>query len=120
LKSLFSNLKEKNTFIFFLVIFAIFAIAFDPSHNVDKIFLTNFDKIKHILAFVVISYLFIESSIKLKVILKIAILVLIAFFIEYVQFMIGREASSLDFLASISGIGIFFLVRFFVLKDSSK
>lgn len=102
------------------MIFGIFAIAFDPTHSVDKVFLTNFDKIKHILAFVVISYLFVESSINLKIILKIIILVLIALFIEYVQFMIGRQASALDFFASITGVGIFFLVRFFVFKKSSK
>jgi len=116
LKNLFSNLKEKNTFIFFLVIFGIFAIAFDPSRNVDKVLLVNFDKVKHLLAFVVLSYFFVESSIKLKEILKILILVMIAFFIECVQFIIGREASFLDFLASISGIGIFVLVRFFIFR----
>jgi len=91
-------------------------IAFDPTRTIDTKILASFDKVKHVLAFLVISYLFVESSIKLNIWLKIFLLFFVAFFIEYIQSLVGRSSNILDFIASVSGIGIFFLVRFFVFK----
>ena len=116
MEKLFKNIREKNTFIFFILLFTIFIIAFDPNHRIDTLILNEYDKLKHFLAFFIISYLFIQNSIKLNVILKFSILVFIAFFIEYIQGELGRQANFLDFLASFLGISIFFLLKFILKK----
>lgn len=91
--------------------FVFFTIAFDPSSIVDKKIFYHFDKIKHILAFFVLSYFLFGSSIKIHYFFKFTILVFISFFIEYVQQRIGRQASISDFLASFSGIILFVIVK---------
>jgi VanZ family protein len=94
--------------------FIFFAIAFDPDSIVDKKIFYHFDKIKHILAFFVLSYFLFTSSVKIHHIFKFIILVFICFFIEYVQEMIGRQASLEDFLASFFGIVLFVILRIIV------
>lgn len=116
MKKFFYNIKEKNTLIFFFLLILIFVIAFDPSRGVDKKILASYDKIKHIFAFMVLSYFLFESSINLHKYFKILILVCIAFSIEYVQAMIGRESSVVDFIASISGIFIYLFIKFMFKK----
>jgi VanZ family protein len=111
LKRKFINIKEKNSFLFFIILIIIFIIAFDPSHQIEKTFLPANDKIKHILAFFVISYLFIENSLKIKNKLKIFILIFIAIFIEFIQSIIGREASIFDFVSSLIGIVSFISIK---------
>jgi VanZ family protein len=112
LKKLFDNIKEKNTFIFFFLMLFIFIAAFDPTHAIDKKILNNYDKIKHIGAFFALSLLLFESSIKINKYYKFIILISLAFSIEYIQSMIGREASIKDFLASFSGIVLFIFIKF--------
>jgi hypothetical protein len=120
LKWLFSDIKEKNTIIFFFLMFSIFAIAFDSSRTVDKQILNNYDKIKHIFAFFVLSYFLFESSINISKYFKFIILLSLAFIIEYVQSMIGREASLIDFVASSSGILLFIFIKFMFKKFSEN
>lgn len=99
---------------FFFCMFIFFAIAFDPNYIVDKKVFYHFDKIKHISAFFVLSYFLFASSIKIHYFFKFTILVFIGFFIEYVQQMIGRQASIGDFLASFSGIVLFVIVKIII------
>jgi len=91
-------------------------IAFDPTRTIDTKILASFDKVKHVLAFLIITYLFIESSIKLNIWLKVFLLIFIAFFIEYIQSLVGRSSNILDFIASVSGVGLFFCIKFFVFR----
>jgi VanZ family protein len=112
LRKLFDNIKEKNTLIFFFLMLFIFIAAFDPTHAIDKKILNNYDKIKHIGAFFALSLLLFESSIKINKYYKFIILISLAFSIEYIQSMIGREASIKDFLASFSGIVLFIFIKF--------
>lgn len=96
--------------------FAFFAIAFDPAHVIDSEILDVHDKFKHICAFLVLSYFLFTSSVKIHYIFKFIILVFICFFIEYVQEMIGRQASLEDFLASFFGIVLFVVLRIIIRK----
>ena len=105
-------MKEKNTWLFFFFIIFIFTIAFDSSRTIDKEILNNHDKIKHIAAFFVLGYFLYESSIKINNYLKFLILIFLAFSIEYIQSIIGREASIKDFLASSFGVFLFLFFRF--------
>lgn len=89
----------------------IFFIAFDPTRVVDGQVLPNSDKSKHIAAFFTLSYFLFESTIKLQNIYRFLILVSLAFIIEYVQSMIGREASINDFIASSFGVILFIFVK---------
>ena len=89
----------------------IFFIAFDPTRVVDTQILPNSDKSKHMGAFFTLSYFLFESTIKLQNIYRFLILVSLAFIIEYVQSMIGREASIDDFIASSFGVLLFIFVK---------
>lgn len=112
MRKLFDNIKEKNTLIFFFLMLFIFIAAFDPTHAIDKKILNNYDKIKHIGAFFALSLFLFESSIKINKYYKFIILISLAFSIEYIQSMIGREASIKDFLASFSGVVLFIFIKF--------
>jgi VanZ family protein len=94
----------------------IFFIAFDPTRVVDTQVLPNSDKSKHIGAFLTLSYFLFESTIKLQNIYRFLILVSLAFIIEYVQSMIGREASINDFIASSFGVVLFILIKTIIKK----
>ena len=94
----------------------IFIVAFDPNHVIDKKILDQYDKVKHIMAFLVLSYFLFESSIRLHDFFKFLILVSLALSIEYNQGMIGREFSILDFLASSLGIVLFMVIKFFAYR----
>jgi|GEM_PF-5038380 len=98
----------------------IFIVAFDPSHAIDKKILNNYDKLKHIGAFLVLSYFLFESSVRIHDFFKFTILVSLAIFIEYVQSMIERQASVMDFLASFSGIVLFIFIKFIIKKFSKN
>ena len=91
--------------------FIFFAIAFDPNYIIDKKIFYHFDKVKHTLAFFVLSYFLFASSVKIHYFFKFFILTFIGFFIEYVQSMIGRQASMDDFLASFFGVILFIFIR---------
>jgi VanZ family protein len=94
----------------------IFFIAFDPTRVVDIQILPNSDKTKHIGAFFTLSYFLFESTIKIQNIYKILILGSLALIIEYVQSMIGREASINDFIASFFGVILFIFVKTIIKK----
>ena len=94
----------------------IFFIAFDSTRVVDTQVLPNSDKSKHIGAFFTLSYFLFESTIKLQNIYRFLILVSLAFIIEYVQSMIGREASINDFIASSFGVILFILMKTIIKK----
>ena len=112
MERLFENIKDKYIYIFILLIIVIFSIAFDPVRTIDSQVLASSDKSKHIAAFFTLSYFLFESTIKLHDLFRFLILVFLAFFIEYVQSIIGREASMMDFLASSSGVLIYILLRY--------
>lgn len=112
MKKLSKNIKDKYIYIFVLLTIVIFSIAFDPVRTVDSQVLETSDKLKHIAAFFTLSYFLFESTIKLHDLYRFSILVFLAFFIEYVQSIIGREASMMDFLASTSGVLIYILLRY--------
>jgi VanZ family protein len=90
---------------------SIFIVAFDASHSVEKLFFKSSDKLKHIVSFFVMSYFFLENSINIQNKVKVYILIFIAFFIEFIQFFIGRESSILDFLSSLMGIVLFLAIK---------
>ena len=112
MKKLFKNIKDKYIYLFVLLTIVIFSIAFDPVRTIDSQVLETSDKLKHIAAFFTLSYFLFESTIKFHDLFRFLILVFLAFFIEYVQSIIGREASLMDFLASTSGVLIYILLRY--------
>ena len=67
------------------------------------------DKIKHLIAFAVLSYFLYKSGKKTKNIYKFLFLIIFACAIEIVQPFVGREASVKDIIASVSGIFLYFL-----------
>jgi len=68
------------------------------------------DKIKHILAFFVLSFFLYKSFKEIKGIYKFFLLIIFAGTIEIVQTFISREASFADIIASISGVLLYLLV----------
>ena len=110
-------MKELNTILFFFCMFIFFAIAFDPGHVVDRKVLGVHDKFKHIVAFFILSYFLFTSSVKIHYFFRFILLVFIGFFIEYVQSMIGRQASMDDFLASFFGVILFIFIRIMIKKN---
>ena len=111
MERIFRNLKDIYIYIFVLLTIVIFSIAFDPVRTVDAQVLASSDKLKHIAAFFTLSYFLFESTIKLQNIYRFLILISLAFIIEYVQSMIGREASIDDFIASSFGVLLFIFVK---------
>ncbi len=105
-------MKEKNTLVFFFLMLFLFSFAFDPTREIDKKILEDYDKIKHIGAFIMLSFFLYESSIIIPKYQKFIILCSFAFFIEHVQSMTGREASLNDFIASVFGVVLYVLFKF--------
>ena len=70
----------------------------------------NEDKIKHVIAFITLSFFFFKSFHNIRYIYKIVILIIFACFIEIAQIFVGREFSFADIAASISGILVCLLI----------
>jgi len=112
-KAVFQSLKERHTFVFFIVMFVILTIALDPSRTIDTKVLAKHDKLKHIAAFFTLSYFFFESSIRLKNSVKFFILFFFMCTIEYLQQVIGRGPISFgDIIAGISGVLLYLLFKY--------
>lgn len=109
------NLKNKNTILFFCFLFLICFFAFKKESIETTSLFENEDKVKHVLAFFILSYFLFCKSINIKLSIKIFILILIAFLIEYSQSFFYRESSFFDFLASCIGI-ILYVVGDIILK----
>ena len=122
IKNIINFIKKYNTYFFILLLICIFIIALDPSRSIDKMFLETHDKIKHIFAFFIVSFFFIENSdIKLNIYIKTILLFLFALSLEIVQKIIGRSSVDFyDFLASSLGILVFLLLRHILKKLIEK
>ena len=101
-------MKFNLLFFIFLGITIIFAIS--PNNTLDTKLFEHSDKIKHIIAFFVLSFFFFKSFENFKNVYKFYFLVIFACAIEIVQSFVGREANILDFIASCFGILLYLLV----------
>ena len=83
--------------------------ALTPENLFDKKLFENSYIFKHIIAFFVLS-VFLFKGFDYSKPIKIIILVILAFMIEFLQFFVGRQASFEDFVLSVSGIFLFLLL----------
>lgn len=75
-----------------------------------KLFLYS-DKIKHIIAFFVLSYFIFINLNKIKKIYTSILLILFAGFIEILQIYANRQADIIDFMFSVIGVLIFLILN---------
>ncbi|MAC85221.1 MAG: hypothetical protein CL624_13910 [Arcobacter sp.] len=96
---------------FFIILISIAFLAFYPKDfiSLDQ-GIPYEDKLKHIIAFFVLSFFFYKSFENFKNVYKFYFLVIFACAIEIVQSFVGREANILDFIASCFGILLYLLV----------
>ena len=99
-------MKYYKFFTFFIVLTILF-FSFNGNIGIKTYPFEHSDKLKHILAFLVLSYFFYKS---LDMKYKLLALVFFAGFIEVSQIFTDRESSFFDFLASITGILIYLLI----------
>lgn len=97
--------------IFFIVLISIISLALYPR---DFITLSqdipHEDKMKHVIAFMTLSFFFYKSFENIKNIYKFWILIIFACGIEVAQSFTGRESSFADILASVTGIFLCLLI----------
>lgn len=98
---------NKYFFGLLIVVFLILLIGLTPDDYIKTFDFKYADKIKHILAFFVLSFFLYKSFEEIKGIYKFYSLVIFACAIEIIQSFVGREANILDFMASCFGIIIY-------------
>lgn len=98
----------KISSIFVLFIILIFALS--PKETIDIKLFEHSDKLKHIVAFLTLSFFFYQSFKKIKNIYKFLILALFTILLEVVQSFVGREASIIDAFSSLIGILLYLLI----------
>ena len=97
--------------IFFIVLIIIIILALYPKDIITLAQNIPYeDKIKHNIAFLVLSFLFFRNFKNIKFYYKFYILIIFACAIEIAQSFVGRQASFTDIVASISGVLLSFLI----------
>ncbi len=96
-----------------LVLGLIIYISFNSTF-INPYLFEGADKIKHFIAFFILSFLFYKSFEGTNNIYIILILAFFAVLIEVVQSFIGREASFIDFLAGLTGVVFYFILSYFI------
>ena len=103
------------TIIFVLFLGLIIYISFNNTFLNPYLF-EGADKIKHLLAFFVLSFLFFYSFKSINTFYKIAVLIFFAVGIEILQSFTKRESSVEDFLFSVFGVVLFLVLWKYVKK----
>ncbi|MBU3015742.1 VanZ family protein [Poseidonibacter lekithochrous] len=96
-------------YLFILALGLIVYISFNSTF-INPYLFEGADKIKHFLAFFILSFLFFRSFEDINNKFKFSILALFAVLIEVIQSFVGREASVNDALASLLGIVLYLLI----------
>lgn len=96
-------------YLFILALGLIVYISFNSTF-INPYLFEGADKIKHIIAFLILSFFLFGSFEKIKGIYKIYSLVIFACVIEVAQSFVGRESSIVDFIASCFGIFLYLLI----------
>lgn len=106
--------KKVNNILFLLALVSISFFAFDPQRLVDNMVLPQYDYIKHIFAFFILSYFFIHGFEQIRLNVKVAILLCLIVLIEIIQIPVGRDGSIKDILSGVLGIVLYFIFKIIV------
>ena len=97
-------------YFFFLFLFITIIFSFFSDFGIKTYYFEGMDKIKHILAFFVLSFFLYKSFEEIKGLYKFYSLVIFGCAIEIMQSFVGREANMIDFLASCFGVLLYLLI----------